>query len=72
MNSNESDKYDIFWTHCQSYLDDCTAVHKRRHDTVTYMAKAISVRDLVEQVARRCPEGTPILSQQGVRLPKNP
>lgn len=50
-------------------------MHERRHDAVTYMAKAISVRDLVEQVAKRCPEGTAIPSEQWVRLqfwPKNP
>ena len=44
-------------------------------NAVTYMAKAISVHDLVEQVAKRCPEGTAIPSEQWVRLqfwPKNP
>ena len=51
-------------------------MQERRHDSVyTYMAKAISVRDLVEQVAKLCPDGTPIPSVQWVRLqfhPKNP
>ena len=75
LNANQSDRYEIFWTHCLSYLNECTAVHERRHDTATYMAKAISVRDLIEQVSKHCPEGTPIPSQQWVRLqfcPKNP
>ena len=39
------------------------------------MAKAISVRDLVEQVSKLCPDGSPIPSLQWVRLqfhPKNP
>ena len=57
------------------YLNERTAVHERRHNVVTYMAKAISVCDLVEQVAKRCPECTAIPSEQWVRLqfwPKNP
>ena len=57
------------------YLSECTAVHQHRHDEVTYMTKEISVHDLVEQVAKRCPESTAIPSEQGVRLqfwPKNP
>ena len=41
------------------------------------MAKAVPVRDLhvVEQVAEKCPEGTPAPYEQWVRLqfcPKNP
>ena len=28
LNSNESDKYDIFWNYCKSFLQECTAVHK--------------------------------------------
>ena len=39
------------------------------------MAKAISARDLLEQVERRCPEGVAIPSKQWLRLqfwPKNP
>ena len=41
----------------------------------TYMAKAIIVHDLVEQVSKLCPYGTPIPSVQWVHLqfhPKNP
>ena len=40
-----------------------------------YIAKATSVHDLVEQVLKLCPDGTPIPSVQWVRLqfhPKNP
>jgi len=75
LNRNGSDKYQTFWTHCQAFLNECTAVHERRHGTATYMAKAISVRDLIEQVAKKCPEGTAIPSDQWVRpqfCPKNP
>ena len=75
MNQNQGDKYAVFWEQCRVFLNECTAVHERRLDAVTHMAKAISVRDLVEQVSKRCPEGTAIPSQQWVRLqfwPKNP
>ena len=59
-NVNGSDKYGVFWAKCKSFLDECIAVQERRHDTVcTYMAKAISVRDLVEQVSKLCPDGSP-------------
>ena len=75
LNSNQSDKYKVFWKECDSYLQECTAVHERRHDSATYLARAISVRDLVEQVSKKCPPGTPIPSQQWVHLqfcPRNP
>ena len=76
LNQNKQDKkYAVFWEQCQVYLNECIAVHERRHDAVTYMAKAISVCDLVEQVAKRCPEGMAISSEQWVCLqfwPKNP
>lgn len=52
-----------------------TAVDDRRHGEVTHLAKALSVRDLLDQVARQCPEGTSIPSKQWLRLqfwPKNP
>ena len=56
------------------YLNGSSAVHERRHGEVTYMAKAISVRDLIQEVAKMCP-GEPLPSEQWVRLqfcPKNP
>ena len=75
VNSNRSDKYSVFWKQCESFLQECTAVHERRHDTATYLARALSVRDLTEQVSNKCPTGTPVPSLQWVRLqffPKNP
>lgn len=75
LNTNGSDQYSVFWKHCESFLQECTTVHERRHDNATYLARAISVRDLVEQVSKICPLGTPIPSLQWVRLqfyPKNP
>ena len=68
QNTNQSDKYEVFWTCALTFLNENTAVHERRHDQATYMAKAISVRDLVEQVRMKCPEGTPIPSEQWVCL----
>ena len=56
-------------------MQECTTVHERRHDSTTYLARALSVRDLVEQVAKKCPPDTPIPSLQWVHLqfyPKNP
>ena len=69
------DCYAIFWKECSQFLSSCTAVHERRHDQVTYMAKAISIQDLIEQVGKNCPENTPIPSEAWVRLnfcPRNP
>ena len=73
-NGSQSDEYKVFWECLQSFLRDSTAVHERRHSIVTYMAKAISVRDLIQQVSKLCP-GQPVPSEQWVRLqfyPKNP
>ena len=56
------------------YLAESAAVDERRHDEVLHLAKAISARDLLEQVAAMCPEGTPVPSEQWLRLqfwPKN-
>ena len=37
-NTNGSDKYGVFWTECRKFLDECTAVQERSHDSVcTYM-----------------------------------
>ena len=48
LNSTQSDKYKVFWKECESYLQECTAVHEHHHDSATYLARALSVRDLVE------------------------
>ena len=52
----------MFGTHCQSYLDECTAVLERRHDTVSYMVKGISVRCLVGEPS------TPVTAAERVRI----
>ena len=76
-NRGQPSKYDCFWEECRKYLENVveTAVDDRRHGEHTHLAKAISVRDLLEQVTKQCPEGTAIPSKQWLRLqfwPKNP
>ena len=66
-NGSQSDKYKVFWECLATYLRDATAVHERRHGSVTYMAKTISVRDFIQQVSKLCP-GQPVPSEQWVRL----
>ena len=73
-NRGRVSKYDQFWEQCRKYFAESTAVDERRHDEVLHLAKAISARDLLEQVAAMCPEGTPVPSEQWLRLqfwPKN-
>ena len=68
-------KYDVFWGKCSEFLQETTAVHERRHGDTCFMAKAISVRDLIAQVAHTCPEGTQIPSESWVKYnfsPRNP
>ena len=60
-------KYDVFWRKCEEFLQECTAVHECRHGETCFMARAISVRDLIDQVTSRCPEGTPIPSEAWVK-----
>ena len=63
-------KFNVFWDEAQKFINEDlgVAVNDRRHGEVTHLAKAISVRDLREQVSRRCPPGTPIPSEEWLRL----
>ena len=63
-------KFDLFWSECSKFLaeDVGETVDDRRHDTVTHLAKAISIRDLLEQVKSRCPSDTLVPSQEWLRL----
>lgn len=75
LNSDGSDRYAVFWEHMEKYINDMSAVHERRQTTVGYLAVALSTRDLIEQVTKLCPDGTPIPSISWVRYqfhPKNP
>ena len=74
LNKGHSDMFAVFWEKMNVYLNESSAVHERRHGEVTYMAKAVSVRDLIQEVAKMCP-GEPVPSEQWVRLqfcPRNP
>ena len=70
-------KFEVFWSEAQKYINEDlgVAVDDRRHGEVTHLAKAISIRDLREQVSHRCPPGTAIPSEEWLRLqfwPKTP
>ena len=68
-NGTRSSCYDIFWDHCNQFLNDVgIAVDDRRHGQVTHLARAISIRDFTAQVKAKCPDGTPIPSEEWVRL----
>ena len=77
MESGRPEQYSDFLTRCQEFVKAKveTVVDDWRHDQVdedgqaiTHLAMAMSARDLHEQVAKECPEGTAIPSVQWLRL----
>ena len=69
LNTGRKEKYDAFWMECRKFLGDVgKPVDDSRHGLVTHLARAVSVRDLREQVEKRCPEGTEIPSEPWIRL----
>ena len=58
-NSGQKSQYDVFWDEVKKFLQEDVglAAEERRHSEVTHLARVISVRDLLEQVAARCPPG---------------
>ncbi len=68
--TKQPEKFMVFWEECRKFLrsDIGKAPDDRRHHQVVHLARAISVRDLVEQVTKRCPPETPIPTIQWVRL----
>ena len=70
LQRGKASKFDIFWDECAKFLQEEVglAVDDRRHSQVTHIARALSVRDLQEQVASRCPAGTPIPSRSWLSL----
>lgn len=73
-NSNASTTYELFWNACDHFLNEETATDERRHGVITYMAHAISIRDLCDQVSKLLPPDAPIPSTEWIRLqfwPKN-
>ena len=69
-NGRQDTRFDVFWNECQTFLNEDlgTAVDDRRHDLITHLARAISIRDFVEQVKQCCPPHTLIPSNEWVRL----
>ena len=67
-------KFDVFWNKAKEVLEEDihTAVNDRRHSAIVHVAKAVSVRDLHEQVAKKCPEGALIPSDEWIRLQFSP
>ncbi len=37
LNSRGEDNFSVFWKHCESFLQECTAVHERRHGNATHV-----------------------------------
>ena len=70
LHSGRASKFDIFWEECDKFLQEQVglAVDERRHCQVTHMASAVSVQDLQEQVASRCPPSAPIPSRSWLSL----
>ena len=70
LNSGRKGQYDVFWQECKKFLEERVgkAVDDRRHGTVTHLATAVSVRDLLEQVKCRCLEETKFPSESWLRL----
>lgn len=70
LQSARKSKFDVFWDECHKFLQEDVglAVDERRHSQVTHMSRAISVRDLLEQVEARCPPSTPIPSRSWLSL----
>ena len=61
-------KFDEFWSCAKDCIDVGSAVDDRRHSTVVHMAKAISVRDLRENVLERCLPNIPVPSDESIHL----
>ena len=69
VNPGRPCQFITFWQKSAEFLEDMgTAVDDRRHSQVVHVAKAISVHDFKDQVAKRCPPGTLVPSDELVRL----
>ena len=69
-NHGAESKYDVFWAECEQFLNEDIglAVDDRRHGEITHLARAISVRDLRDQVTSQLALGTNIPSIEWIRL----
>jgi hypothetical protein len=57
-----------FWEELGKYLDDVSVVQERRHTSFMYMPLAISIQNLIDQVAKRLPANSALPSVSWVRL----
>lgn len=68
------DTFSVFFEQLDKEVATMTAVDERRHSDVQHFSKYLSVRDLIAQTAKNCPDGTPIPSESTVLfafVPKN-
>lgn len=70
LNTGHKSTYGTFWHKCAKFIQESVgqAVDDRRHHSVTHFATAMSVPNLISQVSKTCPEGTPIPSESWVCL----
>jgi hypothetical protein len=69
-----NDTFNTFFEKLGSKVEEFAAVDDRRHGSVCHFSKFISVPDLIQDVAKDLPEGTPIPSESSVLysfVPKN-
>lgn len=69
-----SDKYDTFFEKLEEEVEKMTAADDRRHGEAN-LSNWISLQELIDSAAERCPEGTIVPSKTLVRIqftPRNP
>ena len=73
-NKGRQKSFDTFWSVCERVLNEEIgfAVDDRRHDLVTHVASAVSVRDLWERAKALCPDDASISSQTPVLAQEPP
>lgn len=59
------DTFEAFFSALETEVEDLVAADERRHN-IEHISKFISVRDLIEQVSSKLPEGIPIPSESTV------
>jgi hypothetical protein len=74
LNGSKHSLYDVFWEACEKFLEEdiFLATDDRRHGDICHLSRAISIRDLVDQVSARCLAGTQIPCLEWVRLQFRP
>ncbi|XP_053376613.1 uncharacterized protein LOC123531671 [Mercenaria mercenaria] len=69
-----NDTFNVFFDQLEKEVSFLTATDERRHGNVEHFSKYISVRDLIDQTSKKCPEETNIPSESTVLfafVPKN-